>query len=83
MNDLNKAIQVSRQAIKATPISHPDRASWLNNLGNHLGSRHLQTGQMDNLKEAIRVSRKAVEATPNNHPDLTTWLNNLGNKLEI
>jgi tetratricopeptide (TPR) repeat protein len=82
MNDLEEAIQVSRQAVQATPVDHPDRVYWLNNLGNVLESRYKRTRQIEDLEEAIRVSSQAAQATPNDHPDLAGRLSNLGNKLQ-
>ena len=81
MKDLEEAIQTARQAVESTPADHPDRAAWLNNLGNKLESRYERTGEMKDLEEAIQTARQAVESTPADHPDRAAWLNNLGNKL--
>ncbi|KAI0977561.1 TPR domain-containing protein [Xylaria arbuscula] len=78
MADLEEAIQVTRQAVEATPKDHPDLAALLNNLGSYLGDRYSRTGAMVDLEEAIQVARQAVEATPKDHPDLARRLNNLG-----
>jgi hypothetical protein len=34
--------------------SRPHRATWLNNLGDHLESRYKRTGEMNDLEEALR-----------------------------
>ncbi|KDN63222.1 hypothetical protein CSUB01_12134 [Colletotrichum sublineola] len=76
-----EAITVTREAVKATPEDHPDRAGGLDNLGSLLCNRYLRTGAMTDLEESIAVAQKAVEATPDNHPDRARWLSNLGLRL--
>ncbi|KAH7191136.1 CHAT domain-containing protein [Fusarium oxysporum] len=61
---------------------HPNRAAWLNNLGNKLERRYERTGEMADLEEAIRTARQAVDSAPDDYPNRAAWLNNLGNKLE-
>jgi tetratricopeptide (TPR) repeat protein len=82
MEDLEEAIQMSRQAIKATPEDHLDLAGSLNNLGIMLQNRYERMGRMEDLEEAIGVARQAVEPKHGDHPDLASWLSSLGNKLE-
>uniref|UniRef100_A0A9W8TG81 CHAT domain-containing protein n=1 Tax=Xylaria arbuscula TaxID=114810 RepID=A0A9W8TG81_9PEZI len=55
MADLEEAIQLTRQAIKATPEDHPDQAGWLNNLGIYLGDRFSRIGAMEDLEEAYEL----------------------------
>ncbi|KUL81295.1 hypothetical protein ZTR_09390 [Talaromyces verruculosus] len=81
MVELEEAIQVTRQAVEATPDDHPDRAGQLNNLGSHLGDRYSRTGAMADLEEAIEVTRQAVETTPDDNPDRAMYSNNLGIRL--
>ncbi|KAL8366614.1 hypothetical protein RB595_010463 [Gaeumannomyces hyphopodioides] len=81
MEDLNRAIEVTGMAVDATPQNHPDRASYLSNLGNRLGSRFERTGSMEDLNRAVEIAGMAVNATPQNHPNQAGHLNNLGNKL--
>ncbi|KAK8855360.1 CHAT domain-containing protein [Apiospora arundinis] len=75
---LEEAIQVARQAVETTPEDHPNRAGWLNNLGNRLSNRYSRTRAMADLEEAIQTGRQAVEATPEDHPNRVVILNNLG-----
>jgi tetratricopeptide (TPR) repeat protein len=82
MTDLVEAIDVARKAAESTPKDHPNRATWLNGLGEHLESRYERTGEMTDLEEAIDVARKAVESTPQDHPDRAVRLNNLAHKLQ-
>ncbi|KAK8058397.1 CHAT domain-containing protein [Apiospora phragmitis] len=55
--DLEEVIQTARDAVEATPEDHPNRAGWLNNLGNSLGDRYKRTGAMADLEEAIQTAR--------------------------
>jgi hypothetical protein len=78
MDDLNRAIEMTNRAVAATPLDHPDRARWLNNLGTWLGTRFQRTEMMNELNRAVEVTDMAVEATPLNHPDRATYLGDLG-----
>ena len=55
--------------VESTPVDHPDRAMYLNNLGISLQSRFERTGSMDDLDRAIATKEQAVESTPVDHPD--------------
>jgi hypothetical protein len=59
------------------PKDHPDRASWLNNLGNGLGRRFEQTGSLDDLNHAVDAANIAVDATPQGHHNRTAYFNRL------
>jgi tetratricopeptide (TPR) repeat protein len=79
--DLNRAVGAADEAVKATPLDHPDRASCLNNLGKGLGMRFERTGAMDDLNHAIEATDEAVKTTPSDHPNRAGALNNLGDLL--
>ncbi len=68
--------------MQSTPHDHPDRAAYLNNLGNKLGRRFERTGEMADLEEAIETARNAVQSTPHDHPNRAACLNSLGVFLE-
>jgi TPR repeat protein len=76
--DLEEAIRVFQQAVKATPPDSPGMPGYLNNLGAVLSDRFERTGREADLEEAIRVSQQAVKGTPPDSPDLPSSLNNLG-----
>ena len=78
LEDLEEAIQVSREIVKITPEGYPNVAARLNSLGTRLRRRYEHTKETKDLEEAIVVSWQAVNATPKDHPDLAAWLNNLG-----
>lgn len=76
-DNFDRAVEDARMVVEATPYDHPDRAMYLNNLGNRLGNRYSRTGAMADLEEAIQVAREAVEATSYDHPNRAVYLNNL------
>jgi CHAT domain-containing protein len=76
-SDLNRALELFRQAVEATP-GHPNLAGHLNNLGIGLINTFGRTGRTEDLEEAITVYRQAVEATPPGHSNLAIYLSNLG-----
>src|SRR6266436_2205552 len=47
MDDLNRAIEVADMVVEATPQDYPDRAGFLNNLGNRLSRRFGRTGAIE------------------------------------
>ena len=55
MQDLENAIRVGREAVKATPEDHPDRAGYLNNLGVRLRDRYSRTGARADLENVTTV----------------------------
>jgi tetratricopeptide (TPR) repeat protein len=81
MDDLDEAIRVARDTLKATPKHHPDLARRSNNLGGSLRIRYSRTGVIDDLKEAINVIRYAVESMPQDDQDRAALLNALGTSL--
>lgn len=68
---------MSREALNVTPVGHPNRARYLDNLGGRLHDRYLRTGNLDDLEEAVYVVREAVAMTPPDHPDCIGRLGNL------
>ncbi|RWA04516.1 hypothetical protein EKO27_g10588 [Xylaria grammica] len=57
---LKEAISKAREAVKATPDSHPDLANRLNNLSNMLFNQYRETSNEKYLREAISEARRAV-----------------------
>ncbi len=62
--DLDRAVEVSRQAATALPDGHPRRAAYLSGLGAALLQRYLSYGTRQDLDEAVRVCRESADATP-------------------
>ncbi len=58
--DLKKAIQKYKEACKATPEDHPDRAGRLRSLGTGYHDRLWRRGAEADLEKAIRQNEKAL-----------------------
>ena len=58
--DLNRAIQVTQEAIDTTQQDHLSRALRLGNFGIRLGDRYLRTGAPVDLDKVIQVTEDAV-----------------------
>ncbi|HLX51467.1 MAG TPA: CHAT domain-containing protein [Streptosporangiaceae bacterium] len=77
-SDLAEMIETARASVELTPEGHPDRASYLNNLGIVLRMRE----RPQDLDEAVTAAQEAVDATPEEHYNWCPHMTNLGNALE-
>jgi tetratricopeptide (TPR) repeat protein len=84
VEDLERSIQITRQAIAAMNDSTAGYAAQLKLLGKRLAHRSVlgQTDTTQDLEEAVQLTRKAVEVTHTNDPDYTNRLGSLSNRLE-
>lgn len=78
VNDLNRAIDITEEAVGAIDPDNPERAFILWNLGAMLGTRYQLLGGIEDLSQAIKWAEGAVTATPVTHPDRPSRLNNVG-----
>ena len=81
VHDLDEAIRVGRQAVRATPDDHPNRGAYLFNLGSALNVRFGRTGAKQDLDEAIRTFQDAAAATSDNERGRNVMLSSLGGAL--
>ncbi|KAH7020466.1 CHAT domain-containing protein [Ilyonectria destructans] len=79
--DLDKAIDATKEALKDILPQNPLRHIVLNSLGRFLGERFQYTSN-DDLKEAVGYFRDALDIIPQEHKDYPTIAMNLGVKLE-
>ena len=77
-DDLDRAIELIDEAVKAIPSDHPDLADLLVDLGKLLVVRYQQTGSMEDFERSIETSEKMIKATPLDHIDRTDRLIALG-----
>jgi CHAT domain/Tetratricopeptide repeat len=73
---LDAAVSAFRAAVDATPLSHPDRAGMLSNLGCALVKRFERAGDGGDLDAAIQAGRVAVSLTRPGHPRRPAILSN-------
>lgn len=62
ITDINNAVRVLKEAVRATTIRGPERARYLYNLRFELTERFKHTRAIADLDEAILVAREAEEA---------------------
>ncbi|KAK2125423.1 CHAT domain-containing protein [Fusarium oxysporum II5] len=62
--DIDRAIQISREALQMMNGNDARRSLMLCTLANALGGRAFATDQTDNLDEAVRLLREAHDITP-------------------
>ncbi|KAF3797102.1 hypothetical protein GCG54_00009071 [Colletotrichum gloeosporioides] len=80
-SDLREAIQMSRNAVKATHEKHTMRPDYLNGLSLNLGRQYYENGQKADLDEAIKYARETMKVAPSDHPDHGYFLINLSNRI--
>jgi tetratricopeptide (TPR) repeat protein len=79
--DLRNAIETDREALRATPVGHPDRARRLISLSNALIASAGHGEAPGDLDEAIRLARGAQAALPGDYTDRGRYHNTLANAL--
>ncbi|MFJ3668114.1 CHAT domain-containing protein [Streptomyces sp. NPDC090106] len=80
--DLDRAVELSLQAVDALPAGHPDRATYLTNVCTALTVRYTWAGDQRDLTEAVRTAREAVAGTAAAETGaLVVHLTNLGSVL--
>jgi tetratricopeptide (TPR) repeat protein len=78
---MNKSVLMLEHAVQLTPDGHPDKPSWLTNLGSSLLSRFERLGDLGDMNKSVLMKEHAVQLTPDGHPDKPSRLNNLGSSL--
>lgn len=82
IDDLDRAVMITEQAIELTPDDRSDRAERLNNTGDGLPNVFDQTRLTDLLHRVIMKMAQAIESTPYDHPDHEEKLKNLSAALQ-
>jgi CHAT domain-containing protein/tetratricopeptide (TPR) repeat protein len=79
--DLDAAVAVFQEAIALAPQSDPERANYLNSLGNALWDRYSRTGRVEDLEAAVAAYWQALDLTPEGAEGRPNHLTNLGKAL--
>jgi tetratricopeptide (TPR) repeat protein len=82
VEDLDRAITVTRQALDAISQDHPDRPLVLSVLAGALSTRFNRTGNLEDLDQAIEHDQEAINGTPQDHPHRAGIAFNLGLALQ-
>lgn len=80
--DLEAAITNAEVAMKAIPVSNPDRPLIQSNLSSYFGSRYERDGNCTDIDIAIDHGEEAVRATPSNDYHRAGRLGNLSNRYD-
>jgi tetratricopeptide (TPR) repeat protein len=77
--DLEEALKYDNILLqdKHTPVDHPDRPVYLQNLASSLHDLYLRTGKLDDLQHAIKTITDAVKAMHAGNPHLPECSQNL------
>lgn len=67
--DLEQAIEASREAIALTPKNHTDQAENFSYLGKQLLLLYLARGDTRDLEKATQWAQQAIDLTPEDHPN--------------
>src|SRR5262249_5238367 len=68
IDDLNRAIQLTEEALEVIPEESPERPGWIANLAHWLGQRFNHSGNLEDDKRSVDMVFQAVEATPPDSP---------------
>lgn len=77
-HDLERALDLWREAVKLTPPGTTERPSRLNDLGVGQSERYALTSQEKDLKGAVDAFREAVTFAAQEHPERPLYLTHLG-----
>ena len=83
MQDLEKVMELNREALALRPPSQSNRPYSLYNLAMDLRSRFTQTRKMQDLEEAIELNREALALLPSGDSNRSYFLYNLAKNLSF
>ncbi|OCK74499.1 hypothetical protein K432DRAFT_310596, partial [Lepidopterella palustris CBS 459.81] len=78
LNDLEKAIKFSRQAVELSAELYYKKPQLYAKLANKLKSLYNKTQQSSYLEKAFEAAKMACNLAPKDYPNLGGWLNTLG-----
>ncbi|HKZ86423.1 MAG TPA: CHAT domain-containing protein [Anaerolineae bacterium] len=79
--DLERAVELEKQAVELALEGSPDHARYLSNLGCALHDRYMLTSEPVDLEDAVAMHEQAVALVPKDSPNRAGYLDNLGNSL--
>ena len=80
--DIDKAIDVGREAVRLTPAGAPDRPLHLTRLAIALRNRFESFGDRADLEEAVEADREAIRLVADDDPERAMFLSNLCRTLQ-
>ena len=83
MEDLDKAIDLEKEALTLRLERDPGRSTSLNSLGICFSTRYNETGELQNLSDGIHLGCNACDSGAETHPLRSSRLSNLAGSLPI
>jgi tetratricopeptide (TPR) repeat protein len=80
--DIERCVDLLREAVRLLPAEHAHRPVLLGNLGNALHTRYLARGRLEDLGEAVDLCRRALERSPADSRERVGRANNLALALQ-
>ncbi|GLB35626.1 putative cellulase (glycosyl hydrolase family 5) [Lyophyllum shimeji] len=77
LDDLEKALEFDKSALKDTPVDDSSVPQFQNNLGSTYIHRYERLGCLDDFEAALSLLRAAVEEMPSDHARLPHYQSNL------
>ncbi|KAJ7910863.1 CHAT domain-containing protein [Mycena leptocephala] len=77
------SVSAAKAAVELIPDNHPDKPSWLSNLGTSLLYRFEHFSDVADINQSVAMFTAAVGLSPESDPQKLWWLSNLGNSLRI
>ena len=77
IDDLNRAVELGREALSLCPQWRRDRSTYLNRLSSYLSARYKRLGEIDDITEAIVLAKDALSLCPLGHQHRAVALNAL------
>ncbi|KAF8551788.1 hypothetical protein OG21DRAFT_1498872 [Imleria badia] len=75
-SDLDRLLDINKQALQLLPGRHPDRISVLTILGAVLRRLFEIRGDLSYLQQLIAPSEEALQLVPEGHPERSYWVTN-------
>ncbi|KAG9118856.1 hypothetical protein FRC07_006427 [Ceratobasidium sp. 392] len=72
LTDLDASIASQRKAMTLLPAGHPNKSTYLQNLGNSYETRYYHLGRLEDLDRAIDHFNQVLSLTPEGSPDRPT-----------
>ena len=77
---LDRATAAAQQAVEATPLEHPNRAGYLNNLANCASKIAKLSGLRSDADEALGLAQGVADTASPEEWQYPVYLANLGNR---
>ncbi|TEY21667.1 hypothetical protein BOTCAL_1652g00010 [Botryotinia calthae] len=78
VQDLDRVIEVTQEAVDLTPQDYSNRPRQLNNLEIHLSEKYSLINEKVDFNRTIEITQETIDLIPQSYSDRFGWLDNLG-----